>query len=116
MTPIMRSSAEPQWREVRDRLRAVGVGPEDAVLTEFVTEGDANMGATLATRDGRVFDVMIVLGYARDRRRVGRDEGFVSSFREVVPAKITTNSGGDPNSWLQAALIARMILGGETES
>lgn len=85
-------------------------------MTEFVTEGDANMGATLATRDGRVFDVMIVLGYARDRRRVGRDEGFVSSFREVAPAKITTTSAGDPNSWLQAALIARMILVADAEA
>ena len=66
MTPIMRSSPNPQWREVRERLREVGVTLEDAVLREWVTEGDANMGATVATRDGRVFDVMIVMGYDRD--------------------------------------------------
>ncbi len=116
MTPIMRSSPNPQWREVRERLREVGVTPDDAVLTEWVTEGDANMGATVATRDGRVFDVMIVMGYDRDHKRVAKDKGHVTWFREVSPEKITTISSGHPNSWLQAAKIARMILDMESKS
>ncbi len=110
MTPLMRTSMKPQWREVREHLQAVGLSATEAVLTEWVTEGDVNMGATIATRDGRVFDVMVAMGYDRDRGRVAKDEGFVRSFREVSPEKITTIADGTPNSWLQAVKIARMIL------
>ena len=110
MTPIMRSSSNPQWREVREHLASAGVTPNEAVLTEWVTEGDVNMGATIATGGGRVFDVMVVMGYDRNRRRVSKDEGFVTSFRELEPEKITVTAAGRPNSWLQASLIARQIL------
>lgn len=88
----------------------------EAVVTEWVTEGGANMGAVVATHDGRVFDVMIVMGYDRERRRVADEEGFVTSFREVSPEKITVTASGYPNSWLQAARIARMVLDKESKA
>ena len=113
MTRVIRTSNNPPWNELRERLQVLGVSVTDAVLADWVTEGDVNMGATIATRDGRVFDVMVVMGYNADRTRVANDQGFVSSFREVDPDKITRTADGAPNSWLQAVMLARLVLAEE---
>src|ERR671918_59814 len=100
MTRLMRTSPKPPWHELRGKLQALGLSLDEAVLSDWVTEGDVNMGATIATGDARVFDVMVVMGYDRDRQPVAKDEGFITSFREVPAEKITTIPGGQPNSWL----------------
>jgi hypothetical protein len=109
MTEVMRTSSHTQWRELREHLQGLGLSPDDAVLADWVTEGDVNMGAIIATRDGRVFDAMVVMGYDRDHQRVANDEGFVSWFREIPDEKITP-PGGQRTSWLQAVKIAEVVL------
>lgn len=110
-TGLMRTGQEPPWPEVREHLVALGLSTERVVLSSWEMEGAHLMGGMIATEDGRVFNLMVVYGYDRSGREVPEEVGYVSGFREIDPQKLNVTSAGEPNSWLQAVLIARVVLG-----
>jgi hypothetical protein len=81
-TRELRTSEEPRWERVRDRLASEGVSPDDVVIAEFFND-DWNLDfCLLVVRDGRAFGVD--LDYHRDK--AGNpiekpEEAFISSWK-----------------------------------
>ncbi len=108
-------NAKPQWVDVRQRLAALGIAAKDVVLAEWEAEGEHLMCGMIGTDDGRVFNFCVTYDYDKDGRPLEKGVGWVSSWKEIAAEEIRLTSSGYPNSWLQAAIVARLILEGERE-
>jgi hypothetical protein len=112
-TQRMRTSPKPQWRDVRQRLEALGIPPQDVVLAEWEPEGEHLMCGVIATREERLFNFCVTYDYDKGGRPLEQDVGWLNSWTEIRPSEVGLTSDGYPNSWAQAARVARLVFEAE---
>ena len=82
-TQDLRTSEEPRWRRLRERLRSEGIDPRDVVVATMYNDDSDLDFALLVVRDGRAFGVD--LDYRRDEAGqdvAGPEDAWISSWEE----------------------------------
>jgi hypothetical protein len=109
-TEKLRTSDDPQWRDVRSRLLEAGVRPEDAVLGDQVSAGRHSLGCLAISRDARVFSFSLIFGYDRDGEPLPKGQARVGRWNEIPAERVRLTEDGVPNSWLRGVFIAREVF------
>lgn len=113
-TVALRTSTRPHWRDARQRLEKLGIALEDAVLAEWQPEGRHFMSGVIASRDGRMFTLGVTYDFDESGEGLEKGDGWIDRWRPLAPGEAHLTSAGYPNSWAQAAIIARSIFEGTT--
>lgn len=115
-TAEMRTSAKPQWRDVRQRLYGLGIASEDAVLAEWQPEGEHCMFGLIASRrDGRLLIFDAFFDYDASGQPLPKGIGWIDRWRELAPEEAQLTAAGYPNTYAQAAIIAGLVFEHEGE-
>lgn len=114
-TAEMRTSTKPQWRDVRQRLDGIGIAVEDAVLAEWQPEGEHFMFGLIASRDGRLLIFDATFDYDASGQPLPKGIGWIGRWRELALDEAQLTAAGYPNTYAQAAIIARLVFEHETE-
>jgi len=114
-TAVMRTSTKPHWRDVRQRLQGLGMSSEDAVLAEWQPEGQHFMFGLIASRDGRLFIFDATFDYDASGQPLAKGIGWIGRWRELAAEEAHLTAAGYPNTYAQAAIIARLVFEHERE-
>lgn len=109
-TQKLRTSVEPQWREIRSRLLAAGVRPEDAVLADEVSAGRHALSCLAISRDERVFAFNLIFGYGRDGEPLPKGHARIGKWNEIPSERVRLTEEGVPNSRLRGVFIAHEVF------
>lgn len=80
-TQQLRSSSQPRWQRVRERLRQEGIAPEEVVVADHYEADDRLDFELLVLKDGR--SIGVDLDYLRDedgRQTSGPEDAWISAW------------------------------------